>query len=120
MGICFDTCHAFASGYNLSTSTDVKKVFREIDCLFGGLDVLRCIHLNDSKGSLNCHVDRHENITYGHIWGREKSGLSELIHIAKRNHIPLILETPLEITHKREEIELVKSFEDKNEINIGV
>jgi AP endonuclease-1 len=91
IGICIDTCHAFAAGYDLRTKTSFNKVFDDFDRIVG-FKYLRGMHLNDSKGDLGCGKDRHENI------GKGKLGIDcfRLIMNDKRfESIPLILETPL-------------------------
>lgn len=92
IGICFDTCHAFAAGYDLRTADAVDEVFGEIEDLIG-LDPLRVIHLNDSKGDLGSGLDRHEHIGLGAIG--EEGFLHILRHPAVRD-LPLICETPVD------------------------
>jgi deoxyribonuclease-4 len=91
IGICFDTCHAFAAGYDLRTMRGVKVVIEQFDDLLGW-DRLKLVHLNGSKGDLNSHIDRHEHIGLGKI-GIE--GFRNILH-SKLREIPLILETPLD------------------------
>lgn len=66
IGVCFDTCHAFASGYDLRTPTAVQVTMREFDRHLG-LDRLKLVHANDSKFGLGEAKDRHEHIGRGHI-----------------------------------------------------
>lgn len=66
VGVCFDTCHAFAAGYDLRTPAAVKATLDEFDRVVG-LQYLRAVHLNDSKGELGCGKDRHENIGKGQV-----------------------------------------------------
>ena len=91
-GICIDTCHAFAAGYDLRNEKNVKDVFEKFDSEIG-LKHIKIIHLNDSKGELGCHLDRHEHIGLGHIG---KAGLSQVVKLANKNKIPIILETPID------------------------
>src|SRR5690349_15448782 len=63
---CFDTCHAHAAGYDLSTEKGYEETFREFDAVLG-LESLRAFHLNDSKNERGSHVDRHEHIGKGRI-----------------------------------------------------
>lgn len=65
-GLCFDTQHAFAAGYDLSTPEGYRATFEELDRLVG-LDQVRAFHLNDSKTALGSRVDRHERIGAGRI-----------------------------------------------------
>ena len=90
LGICLDTAHAFAAGYDLRTPDGMEVVLEEID-RYLGLDALRAVHLNDSKTDLYSGRDRHENIGAGFI------GLNGFANLLDRPEIrsrPLILETP--------------------------
>ena len=91
-GICFDTCHAFASGYDFTDSAKAKKVLRDFDNSIG-LSWLTLTHVNDSKTPLGDHKDRHEHIGMGHI-GRD--GLSAILKTPEFMHIDWILETESE------------------------
>jgi deoxyribonuclease-4 len=90
VGICLDTCHVFAAGYNIRTPDGYQRTLRELDaCL--GLERLEAIHLNDSKGCLGCLVDRHEHIGEGRL------GLApfrRLVNDPRLHRVPMILETP--------------------------
>jgi deoxyribonuclease-4 len=92
VGICFDTCHAFASGYDLRDKKTYQAMWREFDELLG-LDRLKAIHLNDSKKGLGSRVDRHEHIGHGCI-GRE--GFHHVLTDRRLAAIPMYLETPKE------------------------
>lgn len=89
-GVCFDTCHAFAAGYELRTEEGYQQTMGEFDARIG-LDRLRVIHLNDSKYPLGSHRDRHEHIGEGHI-GLE--GFEHIVADPRLNGLPGILETP--------------------------
>ena len=91
-GICLDTCHAFVAGYDLRTKETVKKTMKEFDDAIG-LENLKILHLNDSKGELNSNLDRHNHIGLGEI-GNE--GLSEVVKTMNKNKIPVVLETPID------------------------
>jgi deoxyribonuclease-4 len=91
-GVCLDTCHAFVAGYDLRTKDVVKKTMKEFDAAIG-LNNLKILHLNDSKGELNSNLDRHNHIGLGEI-GNE--GLSEVIKTMNKNNIPIVLETPID------------------------
>jgi deoxyribonuclease-4 len=91
-GICLDTCHAFVSGYDFRKKTDVKKVFDEFEKHIG-IKNLKILHLNDAKGEIGCNLDRHYHLGLGGI-GEE--GISEVVKIANKNKIPIILETPID------------------------
>ncbi len=88
VGICIDTCHAFAAGYDLKN--DFDRVFAELESTVG-LQYLRGMHLNDAKKPCGSHVDRHESIGQGEI-GAEC--FRRIASEARFDGIPLILETP--------------------------
>ncbi|MBN2184841.1 MAG: deoxyribonuclease IV [Candidatus Krumholzibacteriota bacterium] len=90
IGVCFDTCHAFAAGYDLSTKSKYDSVFRSFDEMIG-LGNLRAFHLNDSVGTLGSHKDRHAGIGRGEI-GIEPFRF--LVNDKRFKNIPMILETP--------------------------
>jgi deoxyribonuclease-4 len=90
IGICFDTCHGFASGYDLRGEQAVKETFRKFDKILG-LKQLKLIHANDSLGDLGSHLDRHAHIGDGKIG---LAGFGALVALAKKQKINLILETP--------------------------
>ena len=107
IGMCLDTCHAFAAGYDLSHREGIEQTLGEIE-KYIGLNKLKVIHLNDSKHPLGSHKDRHMNIGEGFI-GPE--GFRLMVNHQCLKDLPFILETP-----KREEnddvrnINLVKSL----------
>ena len=106
-GVCFDTCHAFAAGYDLRTKKTVEKTLKNFDDVIG-FEHLKILHLNDSKGMLNENRDRHEHIGLGQI-GDE--GMTEIVKIMNQKKIPMVLETPID--EKRDDfgnIEKVKSL----------
>lgn len=92
VGVCIDTCHAFAAGYDLATAEGYEETWREFDDIIG-LEFLRAMHLNDSKKPVASHLDRHESLGHGCIgidfWWR-------LMNDPRFDDIPLILETPVE------------------------
>ena len=90
IGICFDTCHAFAAGYDLSHQKGIEQTLEEID-KYLGLEQLKVIHLNDSKFSLGSRKDRHMHIGKGYI-GLE--GFKVLVNHKYLKDLPFILETP--------------------------
>ncbi|KAG2135187.1 xylose isomerase-like protein [Suillus bovinus] len=90
VGVCLDTCHAFAAGYDISTKVGWDSTLSAFDTEVG-LSYLKGLHLNDSKADLGSKKDRHENIGLGHI------GISTFRYIVsdpRTQDIPLILETP--------------------------
>jgi deoxyribonuclease-4 len=89
-GVCLDTCHAVAAGYELRTPEGYAATFAEFDTSIG-LDRIACFHLNDSKKGLGSHVDRHEHIGQGEM-GLEPFRM--LLNDPRFTSIPKILETP--------------------------
>ncbi|HZD42946.1 MAG TPA: deoxyribonuclease IV, partial [Methanomicrobiales archaeon] len=92
IGLCFDTCHAFAAGYDLRTKETVDKTLHELDETIG-FCYLKVVHLNDSKGELGSGLDRHEHIGMGEI-GEE--GFRQLLHHSAIRYLPLVCETPVD------------------------
>lgn len=89
---CIDTCHIWATGYDISSPTGVKKFFKEFDKKIG-VEKISCIHFNDSKTGLESKVDRHADLCYGEIGS---NGLKAIAKFAKEYKIHLIMETPLD------------------------
>ncbi len=106
VGVCIDTCHLFAAGYDIRTPEAYISTMKEFDDIVG-VQYLKAMHLNDAKKELGSHVDRHESIGAGAI-GQEAFKL--LVRDERTNNIPLILETPNEELWPAE-IALLKSFE---------
>jgi len=98
VGVCIDTCHAFAAGYDLSSETGFKEAFQSFDQIIG-FRYLKGMHLNDSKKGLNSRVDRHDNL------GKGALGMNVFQYVIKDprfDNMPLILETPDETLWKEE------------------
>jgi len=89
-GICFDTCHAHASGYDLRTEEGYESTWREFDEIVG-LENLEALHLNDSKREFDSRVDRHELIGEGDI-GIE--AFERLVNDPRFDELPAVVETP--------------------------
>ncbi len=89
-GVCLDTCHAVAAGYDLLTPEGYAATFAEFDRLVG-IGRLACFHLNDSKKGLGSHVDRHEHIGQGEL-GLEPFRM--LLNDSRFKSVPKVLETP--------------------------
>ncbi|KAJ8037059.1 DNA-(apurinic or apyrimidinic site) lyase [Holothuria leucospilota] len=107
IGVCLDTCHAFAAGFDLSTADGYKKMMDDFEEIVG-FEYLKGVHLNDSKGKVGCHLDRHENIGKGFI-GLE--GFRRVMNDPRFEQVPLILETPPGLTDA-EEIDLLYAMID--------
>jgi deoxyribonuclease-4 len=91
IGVCFDTCHAYARGYDITNKLGLKETIDEIESQIG-LDHIKIVHLNDSKGELGSRLDRHNHIGLGNIG--EKGFINFLDSDFKEK--PLILETPVD------------------------
>jgi len=91
LGLCIDTCHLFASGYDLREFSEVERVVADIERHIG-LSRLKCVHINDSKFGPNLHKDRHELVGEGHI-GRQ--GLLNVLTHPLLRALPFVLETPV-------------------------
>ncbi len=91
IGVCFDTCHAFARGYDVSTQEGIDSTIRGIEDTIG-FDRIQLVHLNDSKGELGSRLDRHNHIGVGHIG---EDGFRRFLR-SKFKSKPLILETPVD------------------------
>lgn len=108
LGVCFDTQHAFASGYDLRTTKAVDKTIRELDATIGLANV-PMTHCNDSKVELNGQRDRHEHIGKGHIG---LDGFRALVQHSKLKQWLYMLETPWDDMLKKD-LALLKSFRGK-------
>ena len=100
--VCFDTCHAFAAGYEISTRDGYDETFDEFDREIG-FDRLACFHLNDSLKDLGSRVDRHEHIGKGRI-GLE--GFRLLLNDKRFARTPMVLETPKDKDLKKDKMNL--------------
>jgi deoxyribonuclease IV len=90
IGVCLDTCHLLAAGYDVCTEAGYRKTFREFDRLVG-LDRIKVFHLNDSKKPCGSRVDRHEHIGKGCL-GIEPFRM--LLNDSRFAGLPMLLETP--------------------------
>jgi len=106
IGVCIDTCHTFAGGYNFITEDGYEKVFNDFEKIVG-FKYLRGMHLNDSKKDLSSRVDRHETLGNGFIG---ENFFKRIMQDSRFDNMPLILETPDE-TLWTEEINKLKSWE---------
>ena len=94
LGLCLDTCHALAAGYDIRTAEGAKATLDKIQQTLG-IERLKCLHLNDSKGELGSKLDRHEHIGKGCIGS---AGFHALFSDKRLWNLPAILETPREST----------------------
>ncbi|MFP4145582.1 MAG: deoxyribonuclease IV [Phycisphaeraceae bacterium] len=90
MGVCLDTAHLLAAGYDLTSAEGARGVLRETDDVVG-LDRVRVLHVNDSRTERGSRVDRHEHIGYGHV---AEEALAVLLSEPAFAELPKVLETP--------------------------
>ena len=105
VGVCIDTCHAYVSGYDLSTFEACEKTFRQFDEIVG-FNYLKGMHINDSKKELGSRVDRHHSLGEGFI-GLEL--FKFLMQDERFDNTPMVLET-IDPTIWHDEIQLLRSF----------
>jgi deoxyribonuclease IV len=102
---CLDTCHLFAAGFNIADAAGLEETVASADRVLG-LDLVKVMHANDSKGALGSHLDRHENIGKGQIG---EAGFNRILTHPKLRAKPFILETPREDeTEERMDIDALK------------
>lgn len=106
LGVCFDTAHAFASGYDLRDNKAVKKTFDSFDEIIG-LDKLKAMHCNDSKVELGARRDRHEHLGEGFIG---IAGFKSIVKEKRLKDINLYLET--EPAGVQQDLEILKGLRD--------
>lgn len=106
MGVCLDTCHLFAAGYDIRTKAAYDQTVGEFDRIVG-LEWLRALHLNDSKREFGSRRDRHEHIGKGYI-GR--AGFAALMQDQRLCRLPHVLETPKgeEMEYDRKNLALLR------------
>ena len=90
LGVCLDTCHAYAAGMDLHTEKGVNQTLASFDKDIG-FDKLKVVHLNDSRGGQGSGLDRHEHIGMGYIGSK---GFKAILHHEAIRELPWILETP--------------------------
>ena len=105
VGVCIDTCHTLAAGYDLSTEMGYQFCFNEFERVVG-FKYLRAMHLNDSKKGAGSHVDRHEVLGEGAMG---KEFFARLMHDPRFDNMPIILETP-DPTRWADEIKWLRSL----------
>ncbi|MFB6292099.1 MAG: deoxyribonuclease IV [Candidatus Nanohaloarchaea archaeon] len=109
IGVCVDTCHAHAAGYELREEDGFEDMLQELEADLG-LDRVKVVHLNDSKDEKGSEKDNHEHIGEGNIGD---AGFENVVNSSKLEGLPMILETP-ETDGKgfRENIQKIKSLRD--------
>ncbi len=111
IGVCIDTAHIFAAGYDIRTKEAYENTMKEFDEIVG-FEYLKGMHLNDSKAKFGSRVDRHHSLGKGEI-GIE--AFKFIMQDERIDNIPLILET-IEPNLWKEEIELLRSFEKERDV----
>lgn len=106
VGYCLDTCHLLAAGYDVASADGLRRTVAEIDRVLG-LEHVKVIHANDSKGALGSHLDRHANIGEGYI-GR--NGFQRILTHPKLRGKPFILETPVD--NKGDDLKNIETLKD--------
>lgn len=107
-GVCIDTCHIFAAGYDISTERGYEETMEEFDAIIG-FDYLMLFHLNDSKRELGSRVDRHEHLGKGKIG---ETPFRMLMADERFAHLPMVIETPKgpDMLEDIENLDLLRSF----------
>jgi deoxyribonuclease-4 len=108
LGVCLDTCHVFAAGYDLRTVEGYAATMEALDRILG-LERLKALHLNDSKGDLGNRKDRHEHIGKGHIG---LDGFRNVVNDPRLAGLPGLLETPKggELEEDRENLRVLRAL----------
>jgi len=109
IGVCIDTCHIFAAGYEFDNEKSYKKLWKSFDEIIG-LEKIKAIHINDSKKEFASCVDRHDHIGKGNI---KTESFKLLMNDKKFNNIIKIIETPKstdDLKHDKENLDILKSY----------
>jgi len=106
VGVCFDTCHVYASGYDMRGYSGYERTMNELDAVLGLQSVL-AFHLNDSKGKCGSHLDRHCSIGQGHL-GLE--AFHALLSDRRFNRLPKIVENPDRDRMSNEDLQLLRGL----------
>jgi deoxyribonuclease-4 len=98
VGVCLDTCHTYAAGYDIKSEEGYEQTFRDFDSIIG-MKYLRGLHLNDAKKGLGSRVDRHDSIGKGDLG---EDTFIRLMNDPRFDNMPIILETPDEEIWEKE------------------
>ena len=104
VGVCLDTCHAYAAGYDLRSADGYAAFIAEVD-LWLGLEAVKVWHFNDSKGALGSNLDRHVHIGEGEIG---EQGFRHILNDLRWDGIAMLLETPKEETLEEDAMNLAR------------
>jgi deoxyribonuclease-4 len=110
IGFCLDTCHLLASGFDIANEAGLREMVAEADRLLG-LDNVRVIHANDSKGALGSHVDRHQNIGNGYIG---LDGFRRILQHPRLRSKAFILETPMDDGWDKKDLDTLRQLWKKS------
>lgn len=114
VGVCLDTCHAFAAGYDIRTPQKLNATLKTFDKVVG-LKYLKAVHLNDSKSHLGSHRDLHANIGTGLIGLR---AFHAIVNDPRFEGLPMVLETPITVTDIQGEVERDDNGKEKEDKGI--
>lgn len=106
VAVCFDTCHAFAAGYDLRTERTVEATLKLLGEIIG-VERVKVLHVNDSKGELGSGSDRHEHIGLGKIGSK---GFKAILGVREFRSLPIILETPID--DRRNDVQNLKKVRE--------
>jgi deoxyribonuclease-4 len=106
LGICLDTCHLLAAGYDIARPKGYERTLEDFDRVVG-LRHLRALHLNDSRRELGSRVDRHAHVGEGHLG---VVTFARLLNDERLRAVPMVLETPGSIDKWRQEVALLRSL----------
>lgn len=109
VGVCFDTAHAYAAGYDVKTKKGYERTFQMFDDVIG-LEHLKAMHINDSKVKQGSRIDRHEQIGKGFIG---LDGFKNFMNDRRWDKIPMVLETPQGEKGYKSEIKTLRSLRKK-------
>jgi deoxyribonuclease-4 len=116
LGVCIDTCHLLAAGYEIRTEEGYEELWREVDSTLG-LGRVRAFHLNDSKTQLGSRVDRHAEIGHGFVG---KAAFARLLRDERFAGLPMVLETPGGQEGYRRNLRLLRRLLAANERDVGI
>ncbi len=106
VGICIDSCHSHAAGYDVRSTEAVTETFDELDRIVG-LDRVGCLHLNDSRDEYGSHRDRHANLGEGFIG---EDGIAAFLSDPRLQDVPALLEVPGEAKEGPSAVDVQKAF----------
>ena len=106
VGVCFDTCHSYAAGYDIRTEKGYKDTFDLFDDVLG-LSYLKAMHINDSKERQGSRLDRHEQIGKGFIG---LDGFRNFVNDDRWEKVPMVLETPAGEKMYKQELKMLRSL----------